>query len=293
MKIIKEDSEKAGLRENSISLETVRSRVKRGNLDAFNPSQQSSIKDIEPSIWLGKMGNPLTKSTIIELANGLIVETEYQKKVKDCKELCKLQKTGKLSDAWCHEFLSQFSDQLMRSGTTIKDTKRNTWVIKDNFTNMYENVYQTMVEAGIAKIVEDKIQYDHEMPSKYKLTKPEYLLFIDETGCNTNPLNDGRVGGELFVVPKEDNEAGAPTESTTDLHITVIRFVSGTGELAMHVIIFKSDQKLSEIPINWKTGIDLMVEGADDHSKVMAGGPTCSYLGKTVSALFDRNEHGR
>ena len=48
MRIIKEETEKAGLTENWISLETVRSRVKRGNLDAFNPSQQSPIKDIEP-----------------------------------------------------------------------------------------------------------------------------------------------------------------------------------------------------------------------------------------------------
>jgi hypothetical protein len=100
MRIIKEELEKAGLVENSTSLETVRSRVKRGNLDAFNPSQQSPIKDIEPvlckfCIRLGKMGDPLIKSTIIELANDLINETEYQKKVKDCKELRKLQKNGK------------------------------------------------------------------------------------------------------------------------------------------------------------------------------------------------------
>jgi hypothetical protein len=31
---------------------------------------------------------------------------------------------------------------------------------------------------------------------------------LDETGCNTNQLNDERVGEELFVVPKEDNKAG-------------------------------------------------------------------------------------
>jgi hypothetical protein len=120
------------------------------------------------------------------------------------------------------------------------------------------------------------------MPSKYKLTMPEYLLFIDETGCNTNQLNDGRVGGELFVLPKDDNEAGAPTGSMTDLHFTVLGFLSRTGEPVMCAILFESNQKVSEIPINWKTGINLMVEDADNHSKVMAGGPTCTYLGKTV-----------
>ncbi len=49
-KIITEETEKSGVIANSISLETVRSRVKRGNLDAFNPSQQSPIRDIEPLI---------------------------------------------------------------------------------------------------------------------------------------------------------------------------------------------------------------------------------------------------
>ncbi len=58
------------------------------------------------------------------------------------------------------------------------------------------------------------------MPSKVQLTKPELLLFVNDTGCNTNQLNDGRVEGELFIVPKIDNEAGAPPGSMTDLHFT-------------------------------------------------------------------------
>ena len=69
---------------------------------------------------------------------------------------------------------------------------------------MYENVYETMVEAGIAEKVEEDIQYETGLPSKHKLTKPEYLLMVDETSCNTNQLNNGKVGGELFVLPKED-----------------------------------------------------------------------------------------
>jgi len=45
----------------------------------------SPIHDVEPTlcdfcIRLGKMGNPLTKTTIIELANDLIAETEYKER---------------------------------------------------------------------------------------------------------------------------------------------------------------------------------------------------------------------
>ena len=65
---------------------------------------------------------------------------------------------GKLSDAWYHGYLNWLSDQLTRSGTTIKDTKRKKWVSKDIFANMYENEHQTMVKAGIAEIIDNEIQ---------------------------------------------------------------------------------------------------------------------------------------
>ncbi len=111
--------------------------------------------------------------------------------------------------------------------------KQNTWAIKDIFSNMYENVYEMMIEAGIAEKVEEEIQYETGLPSKFQVTRPKFLLFVDETGCNTNQLNDGQVGGELFMQPKNDNEAGAPTGSTTDLHFTVLGFKFETGEPVM------------------------------------------------------------
>jgi hypothetical protein len=170
----------------------------------------SPIHDVEPTlcdfcIHSGKMGNPLTKTTIIELANDLIAEAEYMEKIKDCKELRKLNSIEKLGDTWYQGFMSQFSEQLTRSGTTIKDSKRNTWVTQENFQNMYESVYEATVSAGVAKKEEEEINYGTGLPSRYRLTKPEYVLFVDETGCNTNQLNDGRVGGELFIVPKVAN----------------------------------------------------------------------------------------
>jgi len=116
-KIINEEELKAGLSVNSISLDTVRSRVKRGNPDAYNESQQSPIKELEPIICelcirLGKMGRPLTKTTIIELANDIVLDTEYQSKIVECKELRRLTKTEKLGDAWYRGFMHRFDDAL-------------------------------------------------------------------------------------------------------------------------------------------------------------------------------------
>jgi hypothetical protein len=41
---------------------------------------------------------------------------------------------------------------------------------------------------------------------------------------------DGRAGNECFILPKADHECGAPTGTTTDLHFTVLPFISRTGE---------------------------------------------------------------
>jgi hypothetical protein len=96
---------------------------------------------------------------------------------------------------------------------------------------------------------------------------------VDETGCNTNLLNDGKVGNELFLLPKKDNEAGTPIGMTTNLHFTILGFISGTIEAVMCAIIFKSDQDISEIPVSWKLGLDIMSENLEDHGIHQRSGP--------------------
>jgi hypothetical protein len=49
-KIVSDVETEAGLSKNSISLETVRSRIKRGNLDAIRTYSLSPIADLEPLI---------------------------------------------------------------------------------------------------------------------------------------------------------------------------------------------------------------------------------------------------
>ncbi len=70
---------------------------------------------------------------------------------------------------------------------------------------------------------------------------PNYLLFVDETGCNANQLNDGKVGGEVFIMLKDCGDAVAPAGATTDLHYTVLPFTSGTGVPVLCAKIFKNE----------------------------------------------------
>lgn len=164
-----------------------------------------------------------------------------------------------------------------------------------NFKNMCENVYERMVEAEIAEQEEAEINYGTGFPSKYGLTSPEYLLLIDETGCYANQLNDGKVGGEVFIMPKNSGDATAPTGATTDLHFTILPFISGTGIPVLCTIIFKNKLNISEIPVNWKLGIDIKVsiKNADNMSKVALGGPICVFCGKKPLLLwhFSKSKH--
>jgi len=150
---------------------------------------------------------------------------------------------------------------------------------------MYDNVYKRMVEAGIAKEVDEPIQHENGMSSKYVLTHPEYLIFVDETGCNTNQLNDGKVGGELYIMPKNVGDAAATAGATTDIHFTLLPFISGTGEPVLCAIIFKSDLHVSQIPVSWKTGINI-TQDANNINLVASGGPTCFYLGKEIPCFY-------
>ena len=227
----------------------------------------------------------MTRKTVIQLAYDLVIDNDYQSRINECKSERHLQSNGLLGDAWYRGFMTRHKDKLSRKGSTVKDVKRSTWVTRENFESMYENIYESMVEAGIAEKVEEEIQYEAGHPSHYVLTKPEYLVFVDETGCNTNQLNDGRVGGESFIVAKDDPEA-APRGATTDINFTVLAFITGIGEPLMCAVIFKSELPVSEIPLSWKLGIDITVEDLEDRTIVMKGGPCCIYNGNDIPFFY-------
>jgi hypothetical protein len=67
----------------------------------------------------------------------------------------------------------------------------------------------------------------------------------------------------------------------------MLAFISGTGETLLCAIIFKTDLHISQIPVNWKTGIYIAVQDANDINLVASGVPTCSYQGKKIPYFYD------
>jgi hypothetical protein len=170
---------------------------------------------------------------------------------------------------------------------------------------MYDGVYKSMVKAGVAIETPDEARmydkngdrvvdeaYMYGRPTKFKLIKPENVIFVDETGCNTNQKSDGHIGGELFVLPAGATESGVKG-ACTDIHFSVLCFNNANGDAVMCAIILKSKKDIADIPANIKLGIDRSIEIATGESRletiqanlrndVMIGGPKCTYKDKII-----------
>jgi hypothetical protein len=107
---------------------------------------------------------------------------------------------------------------------------------------MYDEVYKRMVEAGVVIKLDKEVMVDKDgnivedesqmfgRPTRYIVTKPEQIIFVDECGSSTNQNDDGHVGGEYFLLANDGTTEGGVTGDTSDIHFTVMCFTSGTGK---------------------------------------------------------------
>jgi hypothetical protein len=74
--------------------------------------------------------------------------------------------------------------------------------------------------------------------TKFLLTKPEIILFVDEVGCNTSKKNDGNAGSKKFLITED--QCAMLRSSFQDCHFTVLGFINGKGEPVCCIIIVTS-----------------------------------------------------
>jgi hypothetical protein len=135
------------------------------------------------------------------------------------------------------------------------------------FQEHVRTVYKTMVLASVAKKLPEAVWFDCDgkivfneeeafgEKSKYVLKHPEYCVYIDKTGLNTNQKQDGHLGGQIFVLPVGKNEVGW-VGAINDLHFTTLVFTVAMGHPIMVVVILKWEKSADEVPISWKLGVD-------------------------------------
>jgi hypothetical protein len=138
-------------------------------------------------------------------------------------------------------------------------------------------------------------------PTKFHLTHPEKLIFVDELGDIISQANDGNKTGTKYVTGK--GWRAQQKNSFTDYHYTTLGFTAATGEPVMCAIIIAADRLKDHETVgfnccspDWKEGVESWNEDeiggllTEDNmrglNKIFPCGPTSEFAGKTVPCLF-------
>lgn len=300
---------------------TVTSRVQSRNLTGINRRNISPLQDLEMIIAMviierSRQGATMTKDEIIEFvqaaSKGTIHARKYNNFMKKERpnDLPLIEEVADIGLGWYEGFQKRHSNLLKKGNRlTVTDSKRADAIKRQNFVEMYDDVYNLLVRAGNARRLETEAMFDKDgnivtdqelmygQPTKYVLTHPNNFIFVDETGCNTNQKNDGYVGGQRFVVPADGTGAGL-VGSTTDISFTVLAFTNAFGQPLLCAVIFPSKKDLNNIPLPWSLGIDRRkriignpsnyedLQRNIDEGQNMIGGPNCYVNGVTIPCYY-------
>jgi hypothetical protein len=214
-KFITETENEFGLTNCSFKTGTVKLRKLSFYPTGFAPQRTYPIADIEPLILqrvilIADMGQPLTKTGIIALANEAIDNTCHSRCLFHFKQKRNINNVTNVGASWFKGFLSRHSEFLKISKCKIKDQNCINWCTYENVSNMYDGVYRSMVKAGVAvKMPKESDEINmYGRATKFKLIKTENVVFVEETGCNTNQKTGGHIGGELFILPSGESNTG-------------------------------------------------------------------------------------
>jgi hypothetical protein len=208
--LIQEKKEEHGLLELVIEKGCIQQRVKRNRLICSNHSGTTSpMALIEEHIvallsQMAKMRQPLNVSEGLSLANSLIKGTKWEEELISFKErrgwkhlTSDSQKKPLLGRKWYQGFWKRHGHLLERKKGQKFSKDRTEWSIYHNFAQMYDDVYDAMVEACVAKKLDEPIWVKNEdietdekdgfgRMATHALCHPDYVVFVDEVGCNTN-----------------------------------------------------------------------------------------------------------
>jgi hypothetical protein len=167
---------------------------------------------------------------------------------------------------WWGGFLKRHEDEIVTKRGKKCALNRHDWTTFENIQQMYDVIYDELVDARVACGLSEHIFTDMhanvvDEPRRFGLAQSiaissaNYILFADESGFSASQKKDGHVGGQKLVV--ERGTVPQTMASTTDQKFTMLPFTSASGEAVCCVVIFQS--KSQAVPATWRTGIDYSV----------------------------------
>jgi hypothetical protein len=264
------------------------------------------------------MNQPMDKSDLLCFVNDLIDGTKYQDMLISLKDKLKIsqlaEKYVKVGKGYYSGFMKRYRHLLVSKKGRRFALNRSEWMHPKYIKQMYENIYDILVDARVAQKLEN---YDFEgnivpigSDKQYGFPSDIYIppenrdlfFFCDETGINTCQRNDGHNGGKKYIVPPEMQPLlGA---NTTDHRASVLPIVSARGDLVLLAVVFMSDS--AEVPALWASGIDVTVDpittedgnvdvfNKENHGpgNYLPGATVCEYRGKKVPTQFYTSPKG-
>ena len=268
---------------------------------------------------MGKFRQPMNKTEGLSLINNMIANTATQQKLKEFQLKCtgmmpNNPNLGKLGDGYWYKFCHRNKHRLQSKKGERYSSLRANWSKAVYFEQMYDVIYDGFVEANVATVLDppvymtskgkevDNEELAHGRKCDIKINHPSFILFADETGCNTSQKKDSNNGGKKVYVQRG---TAAQTECTTEDHkFTLMPIISATGEAVMCAIIFTGRRNAP--PAGYTTGIDIRVDPVlDMHGDIELGernfsgagkyfpkGPTCRYNNVDIPCQVYVSESG-
>jgi hypothetical protein len=261
------------------------------------------------------MRQPLTASGALSVINSLVETSNMQREIIGWKannlpedDVENNANLAYLGTAYWRNFKKRHPELKTKRAVRF-DSKREDWCNFDNFRAMYAGVYAAMVQSRVAIELEEEVMVRLDgtitldekekagRKTKYILTRPEFVFFVDEVGCNTSQKSDGNNGGQKFLV--QDNQRALLRSSFADCHFTVLGFTNGRGEPVCCVIILAAMEISAKCIMGLQPWADIIGDPmvdieANSHGidKFYPYGPTCVVGGKSVEAYVTCSESG-
>ena len=155
-----------------------------------------------------------------------------------------------LGEWWWRSFLKRNKHRLVSKKGRKFAVNRDLWCIYANFADMYDAIYDDMVDAGVAEKMSDPaymnakgevVDKDKAVGRKctHRLIYPNYCLVADETGSNMATKGDGHIGGVKYLARAGTTPQNRASEA--DNHFTTMCFMGLNGKPAMCLVIFKGE----------------------------------------------------
>ena len=155
---------------NNISVETVRSRIKRGSLGPTHRGTAPQLQNAELAlvkicIQMGKTCQPLTREEAIAIINDMISKTEISDSLREFQKVRTLstetERYGLVGKNWWQGFKKRHACSIVsKNGEKFASTRAD-WTKISNIKQMYEYIYDEMLNANIASPREHSTCDDH------------------------------------------------------------------------------------------------------------------------------------